>query len=274
MDEASYDLLPHGGVGSELQAAREAQDLTLKVVAERTRVPLRHLAAIEQGDYTSLPAATYSSGFVRSYARLLGLDAHALSQRFRAELAEQQPAQTYRQEPYEPADPARVPSRGVAWAALLIAVVLAVGYLYWRGTRLDNPTEVALAPTPTAEAPSPSPSVQPAAVPQGPAPAPAPAAGQGTLLTAEQPVWLRVTDGETKLFQGMLNPGETFAVPATAADPRLRTSRVTALKVTVGATTIPPLGPPETLVKNIGLKPADLVARVGAVAPAAVPAAR
>ena len=86
------------------------------------------------------------------------------------------------------------------------------------------------------------------------------------MLTAEQPVWLRISDGDAKLYEGVMKPGESFAVPATAADPRLRTSRATAFKVTVGNTAIPPLGPPETLIKNVSLLPKALLAK-----PAATP---
>lgn len=277
MDEAAYEDKVGPSVGEELCAAREAQSLTLAEVAARTRIPQRHLSAIETGDFAGLPAATYSTGFVRTYARLLGLDANALSQRFRAELAESAPAGPYRQEAYEPTDPARVPSRGLVWATLALALIVALGYLYWRGSRLENPTQVALAAQPAEQAPAPAspPPVQQA--PVSPAASPDVAAnaatGQTTTLTADQPVWLRVTDGGKKLFEGMLQPGKQFEVPADAADPRLRTGRATVLKVTVGNATIPPLGPPETLIKDVSLRPADLLAKAaGGAAPAGAPA--
>ena len=43
-------------------------------MAARTRVPLRHLEAIEQGAYEALPSQTYAVGFARAYARAVGLD--------------------------------------------------------------------------------------------------------------------------------------------------------------------------------------------------------
>lgn len=256
MDEPAHDQDRIGTVGADLRAAREARGLSLADIAERTRIPSRHIAAIEQGSYAGLPAATYSTGFVRTCARLLGLDPHDLSRRFRLELAAREPVVSYRQEPYAPADPARVPSRGLAWGTLALAVLLALGYLYWRGSRIENPTEVALTSagaSPAAVLPR-QPTTAPAAPPQG-------TPGQTALLTAEQPVWLRITDtGGTRLFEGTLNPADHFQVPATATDPRLRTSRVTALKVTVGGVSVPPLGPPDTLVKDVSLKADALLA--------------
>ncbi|WP_174273653.1 DUF4115 domain-containing protein, partial [Sphingomonas bacterium] len=165
-----------------------------------------------------------------------------------------------RYEPYEPADPARTPSRLLAFSMLGLALLVALGYLYWRGTVAgENPAAIAVQSASQPAAPSVA----------TPAPAaasmtPVPEAGATALLTAEQPVWLRVSDGDSKLFEGMLEPGDHYAVPATATDPRLRTSRATVLKVTVGSASIPPLGPPETLIKNISLTPQALLAHAGA----------
>ena len=52
-------------------------------VARRYRpadaLPVRHLVQIEDGRLEGLPAAPYSAGFVKSYARAVGLDPVALS---------------------------------------------------------------------------------------------------------------------------------------------------------------------------------------------------
>ncbi|QJU59547.1 helix-turn-helix domain-containing protein [Sphingomonas sp. AP4-R1] len=244
-------------VGGQLRAAREAQGLSLGEIAERTRIPTRHLTALENDDHQGLPAATYSTGFVKTYARMLGLDGQELAQQFRGELTHAAPRIAY-QEVYQPADPARTPSRGLVWVSLLAVVVLVLGFLYWRGMHSEDP--VAVASAPPAESPAPA---LPAAKPQAPAATPTPAtAGGPAVLTAESPVWLRVTDGDGKLFEGMLDTGKSFTVPDTAADPRLLTGRPNALKVTVGSSVIPPLGPPEQRVRNVSLKPEALLERL------------
>jgi cytoskeletal protein RodZ len=261
-------------VGGQLRAAREAQGLSLGEIAERTRIPTRHLAAIENDDHQGLPAATYSSGFVKTYARMLGLEAQELAQQFRAELTEAAPRLSY-QEVYQPADPARTPSRGLAWISVLVAVVLVLGFLYWRGMRSEDPIAVASAPPAQSPAAAPPPA-QPAAA-ATPAPITPGTASGPTVLTADSPVWLRITDaGNAKLFEGMLDAGKSFTVPDSASDPRLLTGRPNALKVTVGTAVIPPLGPPEQRVRNVSLKPAALMDRIsggtGEAAPAAEPA--
>ncbi len=89
------------------------------------------------------------------------------------------------------------------------------------------------------------------------------------MLTANAPVWLQVGEkGGATLFSGTLQPGQTYAVPPTAVAPVLKTGKPEALKVTVGAASAPPVGPPATTVANVSLLPADLMK-----APAASPSA-
>ena len=62
------------GVGQILREAREQAKLDLSQVSAQTRIPERHLLAIENGDFGALPARTYAVGFSRTYAKTLGLD--------------------------------------------------------------------------------------------------------------------------------------------------------------------------------------------------------
>jgi cytoskeletal protein RodZ len=50
--------------------------MSLAEIGARTRVPLRHLEAIEASNYGALPSPTYAVGFVRAYARALGPNNH------------------------------------------------------------------------------------------------------------------------------------------------------------------------------------------------------
>ena len=64
-------------VGERLRAARERHGMSLAEIGARTRVPLRHLEAIEASNYGALPSPTYAVGFVRAYARAVGEDENA-----------------------------------------------------------------------------------------------------------------------------------------------------------------------------------------------------
>lgn len=258
---------PTGGVtvGERLRARREAEGLSLETVAERTRVPRRHLSAIEASDYSALPAAPYAVGFVKSYARVLGEPAEEAGRRFRVELDAAGQAQP--QAPaFAPADPARVPPLRVALVALAIAILFAAAYGSWRAGLFGTDTpdvRSRLAADGSLDVPPAAPKPR-ATVPASPAPA---AAGP-VVITATGPAWIQVSDGDKHLFTGMLKAGDRYVVPADAQAPTLRTAAAQAIQVAVGPTVLPPLAPPSTLVKNVSLKGADLLGRRGASGPA------
>ncbi len=67
-----------------LKASREQQGKSLDEVADRLNISLVHLNALESGDIQSLPGFAFACGYVRNYARLLGLDAEPLILDFKA----------------------------------------------------------------------------------------------------------------------------------------------------------------------------------------------
>lgn len=72
--------------GRELQTQRERLGISLDAVAEGTKVALRHLVALEDGDFGSLPGGVFNKGIVRSYCRYLGLDEDGWLARFADEV--------------------------------------------------------------------------------------------------------------------------------------------------------------------------------------------
>jgi cytoskeletal protein RodZ len=62
------------GVGKELRAARLKAELKITEVANDLNLTVDHLTAIEKDNYHELPGNTYVVGFVRSYAKYLGLN--------------------------------------------------------------------------------------------------------------------------------------------------------------------------------------------------------
>ncbi len=244
--------------GTRLRAARDAAGLDLAAIAAKTRIPQRHLEAIERDDFAALPSPTYTVGFARAYARAVDADEVAIAAQVRAQLEH---GGRVRQEyqAFEPADPARVPPRALAWVAAIVAVLILAGYALWR----TQSGEVGETPVAT-------PVEQAAPVARAtPTPPPAPANGL-VVLTASDAVWIKVTDASGKaLVQKELRAGETYQVPADAVEPKLTFSRPEVLAVTVGGTAVPPLGPPARLVKNALLTPDALRARAAATPPPA-----
>jgi cytoskeleton protein RodZ len=61
-------------VGNRLASARRQQQLDLKAVASQMHLSGDVVAALEAGDESALPAMTFVRGYIKAYARLLGLD--------------------------------------------------------------------------------------------------------------------------------------------------------------------------------------------------------
>ncbi|GAB4270266.1 MAG: DUF4115 domain-containing protein [Candidatus Promineifilaceae bacterium] len=69
-------------LGQILRQARENKGLTLAQAEDATRINARFLEALETGDYTVLPTPVHVRGFLRNYARFLGLDPEPLLERY------------------------------------------------------------------------------------------------------------------------------------------------------------------------------------------------
>ena len=250
-------------VGEKLRDARLAQGLELSDIAARTRIPLRHLEAIETSDYSGLPSPTYAVGFVKSYARAIGADEVALAKELRAETSSMFAArEAY--ETYDPEDPVREPSSGLVWAGAVIAVLLLAALALWYGTDLFRSSG-----TPE---PEPLPTETPLAVPAA-APSPAaPANGGQVTLTATEPVWLRIYDASgTRLFEKEMAAGERYDVPQNANGPMINLGRPEAIRVTVNGSDVAPLGTPGRAIKDVPISAAALQARGSGATPAATP---
>lgn len=65
-------------LGETLQRARQARGITVDDAERATRIPRRYLEALEQENFSILPAPVYARGFLRSYSGYLGLDPASL----------------------------------------------------------------------------------------------------------------------------------------------------------------------------------------------------
>jgi len=76
--------IDHGvDIGAALRAAREFRGLTVQDVADATRIRLAYIEALEALRLEDLPSRPFTIGYVKSYARLLGLDGDAAVDRFK-----------------------------------------------------------------------------------------------------------------------------------------------------------------------------------------------
>lgn len=77
-EEAAQEVAPEPSVGQCLRMAREARGMTMIEVAGRLKLSLHQVEDLERDDWDRLKCTTITRGFVRNYARLVGLDAAEL----------------------------------------------------------------------------------------------------------------------------------------------------------------------------------------------------
>ncbi|MBV8490305.1 MAG: helix-turn-helix domain-containing protein [Candidatus Eremiobacteraeota bacterium] len=225
-------------LGERFRAAREARGLSLSDVSEQIRIRSVYLAAIEDENWPSIGAPVYIRGFLRTYARFLGLDPEDVVAAFNgapaaapgarpAAAPESAPAPSYTRSVGPPAAPVEPPRRRgslAIWAAGLVALLL-VGFVVYNEWMFRHQGNPAVAESSASASPAPSTS---SATPE-PSPTPAPgigvassaalsaameeeaslaesastevADGPNTLdLTLTAPSWLRITvDGNVSM---------------------------------------------------------------------------
>ena len=75
-------------LGGCLQSARLQRKLTLEDIANKTFIKRHYLEALESGDFQLLPAPVYTSGYIRQYARILGIEESSLIQKYQQQRQE------------------------------------------------------------------------------------------------------------------------------------------------------------------------------------------
>lgn len=136
--------------GNYLRNERELRQIPLAEVSFATKIPLRTLRSLEEGSWDDLPAQVFIRGFVRSYARHLGLPPEEACRRFDETIAEvKQIEDDLSTEPVGDAA-AELTGRRRVNVALLFIIILIIATitlsLIWRrGASAD--THAALQPT-------------------------------------------------------------------------------------------------------------------------------
>jgi transcriptional regulator with XRE-family HTH domain len=250
--------------GSLLGAARQASGRSIEQIADETRVPRRHLQAIENDEHDALPALPYAMGFVRSFARAVDLDPEMITARFRSETTKQ--PHVPRVSTLEPLDERRLPGRGVVFATLAGLVLVVAALSAW-GAGVFDPA-IPDAPLVTAEAPEqlarvapPPPEMTPELMGSAPTlDVDGTAAVGAIVLTAKEDVWVRIYDPASSLvpISRVMMAGERFEVPSDPPGLLLWTGKAGALDVRVGDDQLLPLGGVAQTLRDVRLTPEAL----------------
>jgi cytoskeleton protein RodZ len=184
-------------VGQDLRAARIRRGDDLAAVSRALKIRKDHLDALEGDRLDDLPGKTYAIGFVRSYARYLGLDANELTERFKAEISGRHDDQIPDSASLHEEEARRLPYGGRVLAGVVIlALLYGVWHIFFNSgdttppvppppalARITETPPAASAPAPAETAPA---APEAAATPDASAPAtPAPQASNPVAATPQ-----------------------------------------------------------------------------------------
>jgi cytoskeletal protein RodZ len=254
--------------GEELRREREIRGISLKEIADTTKISKRFLEAIERNDHKTLPAPVFTRGFVREYARYLGLNAEEIVNRYNYAAAGddriEQTAHLDRLVPEraaeitatrKPARPRGIPSpmaRVDRNIYLLIVIALALAALtYWavrhrRITTAVDGTEPAARPAAvTTAVPPPAPPPATSSAATASTTNPVPPAGDTLRLTVNllDDAWVSLQADGKNVYTGDLHKGETRTFEAKDNFHFVKIGNAAGLDFTLNGVHIPPMGP-------------------------------
>jgi cytoskeleton protein RodZ len=277
-----------GSFGERLRREREMRGVTINEIAESTKISRRHLESLENEDFDSLPGGIFNKGFVRAYARYLGIDEdQAVADYTVASNEKPEPEDKFPLEVHDQPDPKLNPKRStlpliVAFLALL--VVLAFFWSRNKARPTENPENSAATgntpesnrapaltnPSPPRETPAarPEPSASAASAPVSEAsitpeavesPTQTPLAERTFLVvvTAKEDAWVSLTVDGKKLIARTLTAGEQQSARA-GYRIVLITGNAGGVDITFNGKTLGAIGN-ESQVRTLTFTPAGLV---------------
>jgi len=247
-----------GGVGARLKQARESKRVSLRQIANATKISVSALEAIERNDVGKLPGGLFARSFVRAYASELGLDVEPIVREYFAQFPDtgDAPPVAVFVEP-EAAASAPVLAAVLRAAAVGVPVVALVVWVVigWITGPAKKPPTLAAERVPGAERPiassRPAPDVVPAV---GTAPAleavdaaPGRSAPLTLHIVARKECWISVSADGRDVVSRLLGVGEEEAVRA-ESEVRLKVGDAAAVVLRLNGSPVRSLGRPGQVV--------------------------
>jgi cytoskeleton protein RodZ len=245
-------------VGTALRKAREKRGVSLPQVSRDLCLKEDVLRALESRQYSALPKVPYCFGFVRTYARHLGLEPEEMVRRFKGEIGDvPQPAKL---QPPQPIRSGRFPGRTALTVSVLVAAA-AYGAWYFYMAKPDEifvPATTAdadqpMAPVPLVAADAKKPAETDTAQTEADETAdpgktgattsttPPPAKSK-VVLRATGACWVYIHDLKGKVvFHKTMQKGDEFVVPEQKGNLVMELGNPAALQITVDGRTLKPI---------------------------------
>ncbi len=210
-------------VGQDLRAARLRRGDEIAQVSRALKIRKDHLEALEEDRLEDLPGKTYAIGFVRSYARHLGLDSAQYVERFKQDISGRPEEQSREPAPIHQDEGRRLPQ---GWRMIAGVVGLLLVFSVWHLLSSGSDDDQAVPPAPVLAQPRP-------AAPPAPAP---------VVIPAQTATPSPATDNPAATNPA--SPGPTATPPPAAGPATPATAGTTGPNQTQNQAAVPAVAPP------------------------------
>jgi len=268
--------------GEQLRRERERRSISLDDISVSTKISTRLLRALEEDHFEQLPGGIFNKGFIRAYAKCVGLDEDQIVADYLVASGEDQPVPA----PLPEAPPRREEFQAqhdekawsIPWGSLAIVLLIAaIGLAIWRNRER-------MAQDQSTPAPRSAPATQSTASTQGPAPTLAAVPGQAAngaviastssvpevftiAIRAREDCWISLTSDGKSVFEGMLVAGGAKKISAQHRAV-VKAGNVTAIDISFNGARVPTDGQPGQ-VKAFSFDESGLTTVTSSEAPAA-----
>jgi len=123
--------------GAKLKQEREQRGITLDEISSSTKIGTRMLHALEEEHFDQLPGGIFNKGFIRAYARCLGIDEEQAIADYLLASGTGEPQTQAEASPAAAAIAQRIetepgPTANLPWGVLaILLLVIALGFAAW-----------------------------------------------------------------------------------------------------------------------------------------------
>ena len=196
-------------LGKDLKQEREMRGISLKEIADTTKINLRFLRALEEDRMDMLPGKFFTKGILKAYAEYLGMEEHVVLNKFYQE--EQLREQDQEKEPENQEDRSLISNKVKSYLAFfgIVVVLISILFVFYFIFQKKEP-------------PLPEERIFPTTIPQNSDMVPRaikpeiPAQYQGLTfaITFQEITWVQIFKDGIKVLDGIQQPGYVFQTEA------------------------------------------------------------
>ena len=202
-------------IGQELKRERELRGISLKEIADSTKINIRFLRALEEDRFDMLPEKFFTRGIIRSYANYIGLDEQSVLNTYleglQAKEKQQGPEEDKRSIAIEDSEPLQDNKKSILLFVLMVLVILALTVILYIVSQKDEEP-----PPSSSKIQSVAAKIQEKTTAPPPAKKEEPEIEEGLTMefTVQQETWIEVFADQEMLDSGIKYPGERLRYKA------------------------------------------------------------